>query len=217
MYFVLTRGEQDFKEPFGGAWGYYWDLDTAIEAVHRNVTDMHETIYPYAIIARLDHGLFPAPKERYWFGWEKGREGFYEIEKPECANIVPDNFSLALGVMGDPDSIYTEATPETIDNKCQNYFISAVSSDDLERENVRRCGFFKDRETAFRAVRENLGNIYNDKYDFVYIELITPYIMAWCLERVWFQWDEEKREYIESKAPEGVDWPDPPYYPISLL
>jgi hypothetical protein len=26
MYFVLTREEEDFKESFGGAWGYYWNL-----------------------------------------------------------------------------------------------------------------------------------------------------------------------------------------------
>lgn len=74
MYFVLTREEEDFKESFGGAWGYYWNLEEAINAVHRNVTDMHETIYPYAIIERLDHGLFPIPKERHWFGWEEEKE-----------------------------------------------------------------------------------------------------------------------------------------------
>ena len=44
MYFVLTREEDDYKNLFGGAWGYYWDLESAIDAVHRNVTDMHETI-----------------------------------------------------------------------------------------------------------------------------------------------------------------------------
>lgn len=44
MYFVMTREEEDFKESFGGAWGYYWNLEEAINAVHRNVTDMHETI-----------------------------------------------------------------------------------------------------------------------------------------------------------------------------
>lgn len=45
MYFVLTREEDDYKNLFGGTWGYYWDLESAIDAVHRNETDMHKTIY----------------------------------------------------------------------------------------------------------------------------------------------------------------------------
>ena len=71
MYFVSTREENDHKELFGGAWGYYWDKASAVDAVHRNVTDIHETIYPYAIIECLEQGLFPVPKERQWFGWQE--------------------------------------------------------------------------------------------------------------------------------------------------
>jgi hypothetical protein len=217
MYFVLTREEEDFKESFGGAWGYYWDLETAIDAVHRNVTDMHETIYPYAIIEQLDHGLFPVPKERHWFGWEEEKDGFYEIEKPECANVVPENFSMALGATGKPNSPYTETLPDDVDDECPNYFIMAMSSDDTDGERIRRCGFFKNRETAIKAVRENWGNIHNDKYDVVYIECITPYVIAWSLEHIWFKWDNEKGEYCESIAPEYIDWPEPPFYPLSFL
>ena len=217
MYFVLTREEKDFKESFGGAWGYYWSLEEAIDAVHRNVTDMHETIYPYAIIERLDHGLFPVPKERRWFGWEEEKDGFYETPKPECAKVVPDNFSMALGTTGNPNSPYTESVPDDVDSECLNYFIMAMNSDDTEGERICRCGFFEDRKTAIKAVCENWGNIHNDGYDVAFIESITPGVIACCLERVWFKWDEEKGEYCESKVPESVDWPEPPYYPLNFL
>ena len=101
MYFVCTLEEDDCKELYGGAWGYYWNRKDAVRAVHRNVTDMHETIYHYAIIEYLEPGLFPVPKEREWFGWEEEKDGFYEIETPECNNNFPHNFSVALGAVGD--------------------------------------------------------------------------------------------------------------------
>ena len=217
MYFVCTRGEEDCKELYGGAWGYYRNRDEAINAVHRNVTDMHETIYPYAIIERLDPGLFPVPKERAWFGWDEEKDGFYEIETPACDKYFPHNFSVALGVAGDENSKYVEEPFDTIDEDTPNYFVMAMSSDDREGEQVRRCGFFTDRETAFKAVRENWGDIHNGKYDVAWIECITPYLLAWATERVWFSWDGGKDGYCESEVPSCVDWPNVPSYPYSFL
>ena len=217
MYFVSTREEDDCKELYGGAWGYYWNREEAIDAVHRNVTDMHETIYPYAIIERLEPGLFPGPKEREWFGWDEEKDGFYEIETPECNKHFPHNFSVALGSVGDENSKYIEHLPTTVDENIPCYFIMAMRSDDREGERVRRCGFFVERETAFKAVRENWGDIHNDTYDVAWIECITPYILAWSTERVWFRWDDENGVYVDSAKPSGIDWPEPPFYPLSFL
>ena len=217
MYFVSTREEDDCKELYGGAWGYYWNREEAIDAVHRNVTDMHETIYPYAIIERLEPGLFPGPKEREWFGWDEEKDGFYEIETPECNKHFPHNFSVALGSVGDENSKYIEHLPTTVDENIPCYFIMAMKSDDREGERVRRCGFFVERETAFKAVRENWGDIHNDTYDVAWIECITPYILAWSTERVWFRWDDENGVYVDSAKPSGIDWPEPPFYPLSFL
>ena len=98
MYFVCKREEDDCKELFGGALGYFWDKESAMDAVHRNATDMRETIYPYAIIERLNQGIFPVPKEREWFGWEEEKDGFYKIATPECAKYFPDGFSVSDGI-----------------------------------------------------------------------------------------------------------------------
>ena len=217
MYFVCTREENDCKELYGGAWGYYWNREDAVRAVHRNVTDMHETIYPYAIIERLEPGLFPVPKEREWFGWDEDKDGFYEIETPECNNNFPHNFSVALGAVGDENSKHIEELPAAIDEETPCYFIMAMCNDDNDGERVRRCGFFADRETAFKAVRENWGDINDGKYDIVWIECITPYLLAWATERVWLRWDEGKGGYCESEVPSCVDWPDAPSYPYSFL
>ena len=86
MYFVSTREEENCKELYAGAWGYYWNKEDAVSAVHRNVTDMHETIYPYAIIERLELGLFPVPKSREWFGWDEEKGGYCESEVPSCVD-----------------------------------------------------------------------------------------------------------------------------------
>lgn len=45
MNYVCTREEDDCKELYGGAWGYYWTRDEAVDAAHRNMTDMHEALY----------------------------------------------------------------------------------------------------------------------------------------------------------------------------
>ena len=217
MYFVSTREEDDCKELYGGAWGYYWRKEDAVRAVHRNVTDMHETIYPYAIIERLEPGLFPVPQEREWFGWVEEKDGFYEIETPECNKYFPHNFSIALGMVGDENSKFIEQLPATVDENTPCYFIMAMSSIDREGESVRRCGFFIDRETAFKAVRENWRDIHNGKYDVVWIECIEPYILAWSIERKWFRWDDEQGGYVASRTPSCVDWPEPPFYPLAFL
>ena len=217
MYFVCTREEDDCKELYGGAWGYYRDREDAVRAVHKNVTDIHETIYPYAIIERLEPGLFPVPKEREWFGWNEDKDGFYKIETPDCDKYLPRNFSVALGTIGDENSKFTEQLSEIIDKSTPCYFIMAMSSDDREGERVRRCGFFIDRETAFKAVNENWGDIHNGKHDIAWIECITPYLLAWATERVWFSWDEKKGGYYESEVPLCMDWPEAPYYPYSFL
>ena len=217
MYFVSTLEEDDCTELYGGAWGYFWTKESAVDSVHRNMTDMHETIYPYAIIENLEPGLFPVPKERVWFCWDEDKDGFYEIETPECNNNFPHNFSVALGAIGNEISKYIEEIPETIDEETPCYFIMAMNNDDKDGERVRRCGFFTNRETAFKAVRETWGDINDGKYNIAWIECITPYLLAWATERVWFRWDEKKGGYCESEVPAFVDWPEAPSYPYSFL
>ena len=86
MYFVSTREEDDCKKLYGGAWGYYWNRDEAVDAAHRNMTDMHEALYLYAIIEQLQPGLFPVPRERMWFSWDEEKGEYCESEVPSCVD-----------------------------------------------------------------------------------------------------------------------------------
>ena len=41
MYFVCTREEEDCKELYGGAWGYYWNKEDAFDAVCADFARMY--------------------------------------------------------------------------------------------------------------------------------------------------------------------------------
>jgi len=66
-------------------WGYYSKRETAVQALHENWTDMRELLYNYALIEYIEEGICPsACYDRQWFKWDSEREGYFEIEEPEC-------------------------------------------------------------------------------------------------------------------------------------
>ena len=72
--------------------GYYFDRDEAINAVETNRCGIDERCYTYAVIEKIDEGLYAYPRPRlfYKFNIEKG---IYEhIEEPEfmkhIANVL---------------------------------------------------------------------------------------------------------------------------------
>lgn len=92
VYFI-TVFEKVVKEepgwPYFGAsrvWGFYSNRDVAVRALHENWTDMHETVYDYAVIEGYDEGISHAhdPAEAQWFKWDEDRHGYFEIERPEA-------------------------------------------------------------------------------------------------------------------------------------
>lgn len=97
-----------------------------------------------------------------------------------------------------------EQLPTIVDENTPCYFIMAMKSDDHEGGRVRYCRFFINRETAFKAIRENWGDIHNGKYDIAWIECVHPYILAWSTECVWFRWDDEKDGYCEADPPKRL-------------
>lgn len=64
-------------------WGYYSERETAVQALHKNWTDMREYLYNYAIIEYIEEGLAPCAINRQWFKWDVERKGYFEIEEPE--------------------------------------------------------------------------------------------------------------------------------------
>lgn len=106
MWFITTIEKVEYYEnendipafpDFGDqrTWGYYSDREKAVQALHKNLTDMYEYLYDYALIEKFEEGICPyaSPNNRQWFKWDSERKGYYEIEEPEVAKHVV-NFAI---------------------------------------------------------------------------------------------------------------------------
>lgn len=75
-------------------WGYYKDYEIALQALHENWTDMWEYYYDYAVLEKFSEGILPDCQERYWFKYDRERNGYFEIEEPECVKRI---WNFAIG------------------------------------------------------------------------------------------------------------------------
>lgn len=71
-------------------WGFYSDVNDAINALHNNKTDMHEYFYDYAIIEEYDEGICNGTSRYQWFKWDNERNGYFEIDEPRCVSRMCD-------------------------------------------------------------------------------------------------------------------------------
>lgn len=84
--------------------GYFLTREAAVEAVLENLSDIHEGIYVFCVIERLEPGFASVTKEELWFKWDSdalpAAPGVWPqgrwvalLEKPEaCRGVV--NFAL---------------------------------------------------------------------------------------------------------------------------
>lgn len=68
--------------------GYYFDKDNAFDAVKNNCLDINESCYDYALIEKVEEGLYrPAIKhERWLFKYDRANCIYKEILEPEFMN-----------------------------------------------------------------------------------------------------------------------------------
>ena len=66
--------------------GFYYEYETAVQAMHENWCDIHECTFMAGFILIHFPGLYEsATKEhRTYFEWDEERGGFFEKEEPEC-------------------------------------------------------------------------------------------------------------------------------------
>lgn len=67
-------------------WGFYSDVNDAINALHNNKADMHEYFYDYAIIEEYNEGICNDTSHYQWFKWDDERDGYFEIDEPRCVS-----------------------------------------------------------------------------------------------------------------------------------
>ena len=63
--------------------GYYDNFNDADNALKTNACDMHEYIYHYAILEKIDAGVYPTLGKRWFYKYDKEKDGFHPIEEPK--------------------------------------------------------------------------------------------------------------------------------------
>lgn len=64
--------------------GFYYNLDLAIEAMHKNACDIRETLYNAGFILCHFQGLTACASKdaRIYFKWDTEKQGYFEAEEP---------------------------------------------------------------------------------------------------------------------------------------
>lgn len=75
-------------------WGFYSNKEDALNTLHENRTDLWETIYDYAVLEEYHEGISNSTMKRQFFKYNMEKDGYFEIEEPECVTNVCD---FALG------------------------------------------------------------------------------------------------------------------------
>ena len=63
--------------------GWYSDMDGALEAVKNNDGEIHECRYDYAVIEEVKEGIFAITVREFWFKWNNKKSSFISIRKPK--------------------------------------------------------------------------------------------------------------------------------------
>lgn len=97
VYWFITVFEYCEKDALGwpkfGAtrcWGFYSNKQDALNTLHENRTDLWETCYDYAVLEPYYEGISAMgfKEDRQFFKYSIARDGYVEIEEPECCKHV---------------------------------------------------------------------------------------------------------------------------------
>ena len=65
------------------AWGFYTHLEDAINALDKNITDLWETIYNYAVIEEYYEGISGYNFNRQFFKYDREMNSYRPIDEPK--------------------------------------------------------------------------------------------------------------------------------------
>lgn len=100
MYFisVVTKYQVDQNDDWdftSMCVGYekYWNV--ANEKVTNNEKDIDDGgLYPYAVIEKIENGIYPTASEEHWFKFDKYSRKYNKIERPKEFNRHRRNFAI---------------------------------------------------------------------------------------------------------------------------
>ena len=90
MFFItcFSKCEKNEKGFFNGGsrrtFGYRETLEAAEESLNKNICDMHEFLYTYAVVEEIGPYIHPDVEREIWFMWDNEKKGFFRIEKPKA-------------------------------------------------------------------------------------------------------------------------------------
>jgi hypothetical protein len=89
MIYTVTAIHRS-ERPHSRCFGYYLSKTDAFKAVEKNLSDLHEYLYQYAVIERNTQGIHGTSVVMAWFKWsESNQKGkWVKIEKPEWAEFT---------------------------------------------------------------------------------------------------------------------------------
>ena len=101
MFFItglMRRHVDDNFDTIGNTrtFGYLETYEDAENALNKNMADMHEALYDYAVIEYFESGLYPIcwNADRVFFKWDATKNGFFRCDPiPELENIC----NIAIG------------------------------------------------------------------------------------------------------------------------
>ena len=55
---------------------------------------MNEHLYVYAVVEKIEEGIHPLALERWWYKYDREKDGFFPMEEPE---FMKHYINIALG------------------------------------------------------------------------------------------------------------------------
>lgn len=89
MYFITTIYIKDNNLKKSRCVGYYNDKNDAIKVLNDNFGDLYECgYYNFAVIEKVEEGIYRYDSNPIWFKWNKKKEGFFKTKKPACTKSL---------------------------------------------------------------------------------------------------------------------------------
>jgi hypothetical protein len=64
--------------------GFFYLKADAERCLAENWGDIYECgYYPFAVIERVEQGIYTVPRSEYWYKWDDKKKGYVPCEKPD--------------------------------------------------------------------------------------------------------------------------------------
>lgn len=86
MWFITAIDSQYHRRGAIRTFGFFKNISDAQSAVENNQGEMHECLYDYLVLEKIDCGIHPLAQEEIWYTWKDER--WTPCEEPEWANAT---------------------------------------------------------------------------------------------------------------------------------